>query len=400
MPRTASDAIAEFNAGREPERLALKYKAMRTNAFGFLRGSCHLFHERLAGRKLAPDDPKVWICGDLHLENFGSYLGDNGLTYFDVNDFDEAVRAPHSWDIVRLATSMLVAAPVIGVKPAAAKGMAQRLIEGYFAELAIGKPRWIERRTASGPIGALIEGLKKRDDAKYLDKRSVVKAGGRRQLIVDGVKTLAISMDDRALLKAFMDTTGKNTPNPKAMALVDAARRVAGTGSLGIARFVLLVEGHGSPGGNWLIDLKSAQPSALAPYAPDQPAWPNEAARVVAVQTLFQANTPGMLSAHRYGGAPFVLKQMQPTADRLDLTAIAAANGMDAVIDTMARLTAWGHLRGTGRYGAATADELISAAGDAKAPRDLFDRTQTMADITAADYTAYAASYDAGRLAA
>ena len=121
MARKASEAIASYNAGREPERLALKYKAMRTNAFRFLRGSCHLFHERMTAGGLAPEGPAAWICGDLHLENFGTYLGDNGLTYFDANDFDEAVRAPCTWDILRLAASMLVAAPVLAIKAAAAK---------------------------------------------------------------------------------------------------------------------------------------------------------------------------------------------------------------------------------------------------------------------------------------
>ena len=45
------DAISQiqaFNRGREAERLALKYQAMRVDAFGFLRGSCHLFYARLS----------------------------------------------------------------------------------------------------------------------------------------------------------------------------------------------------------------------------------------------------------------------------------------------------------------------------------------------------------------
>lgn len=34
--------IQQFNAGRDPERLALKMKKMRGDPFIFLRGSCHL----------------------------------------------------------------------------------------------------------------------------------------------------------------------------------------------------------------------------------------------------------------------------------------------------------------------------------------------------------------------
>ncbi len=39
--------IKSFNAQREPERPRLTYAAMRASTFAFLRGSCHLFYERL-----------------------------------------------------------------------------------------------------------------------------------------------------------------------------------------------------------------------------------------------------------------------------------------------------------------------------------------------------------------
>ena len=91
------DVISEirtFNAGREVERLKLKYQKMRKDPFSFLRGSCHLFYKRLPEFRLFKSAPLVWVCGDLHLENFGSYKGNNRLTYFDLNDFDESALAP------------------------------------------------------------------------------------------------------------------------------------------------------------------------------------------------------------------------------------------------------------------------------------------------------------------
>ena len=401
MSKTASQSILAYNKGREPERLARKMTSMRANAFSFLRGTCHLFHERMIEQKLAPKGPSAWICGDLHLENFGTYLGDNGLTYFDVNDFDEAICAPHSWDILRLAVSVMVAAPVIGLSGSAAKSAAKRLIETYYAELAEGKPRWIERKTADGPIGQLFESLKKRDNLKLLNKRTVAK-GAKRTLIVDGIKTLAIDKSDRENLAAFLQKEGKQMGLLKALALIDAGRRIAGTGSLGIARFVLLVEGDGSPNGNWLLDLKAAVPSAVAPYvAGAQPKWASEADRVVSIQTLFQANTPSLLSAHSYRGGSFLMKQLQPTADRLDLAAICSSSAaFDIVIESMARLTAWGHLRGSGRKGAASGDDLIAAAEEAKAARAILERAEALAKINAADWAQYSAAYDKGDMKA
>lgn len=52
--------IQAYNAGREPERLHLKYCKMRESAFVFLRGSCHLFYRRLPRSGLFGSAPLVW----------------------------------------------------------------------------------------------------------------------------------------------------------------------------------------------------------------------------------------------------------------------------------------------------------------------------------------------------
>ena len=85
-------AIADYNAGRDPERLRRKLALIAADPFAFMRGTCHLFYAGLSALPAAPvlrAAPRVWICGDLHLENFGTFKGDNRLVYFDLNDFDE-----------------------------------------------------------------------------------------------------------------------------------------------------------------------------------------------------------------------------------------------------------------------------------------------------------------------
>jgi uncharacterized protein (DUF2252 family) len=397
MTLTSPQRIADFNADREPERLAMKYAAMRDNPFVFLRGTCHLFHERMSEQGLTPEGPLTWLCGDLHLENFGTFLGANGLTYFDINDFDECVCAPFGCDILRLATSVIVAAPVLKVKPASVVALAQSLIDTYLAELATGKARWIERRTAEGLIGSLIESLKKRDTARLLDKRTEMR-GRKRVLKIDGDKMLEAVGEDHDGVREFFERTFAKAPNAKAMTFIDVARRIAGTGSLGSPRFVVLVEGAGSPDGNWLVDLKSTPISSVARHVGvPQPPFPDEAHRVVAIQALLQANTPDLLSAHQFRGHPYVLRQLQPSADRLDLKAAAGdVAGFGAVLETMGRLTAWAHLRGSGRYGADTADELMAVARAPKLAVDLLTRAKALAQINTADWQAYCAAFDAG----
>ena len=81
---------------------------MAQNAFAFYRGTCHLFYEDLQSDHTLPASPLTWICGDLHLENFGSYRGQNKMVYFDLNDFDEALLAPACFELVRMVTSIFI----------------------------------------------------------------------------------------------------------------------------------------------------------------------------------------------------------------------------------------------------------------------------------------------------
>lgn len=396
MTSTATDLILAHNTGREAERVAMKYAAMRGDAFRFLRGTCHLFHHRMSERHLSPEGPRAWICGDLHLENVGTYLGENGLVYFDVSDFDEAILAPFSWDILRLATSVLVGGPVIGLDEPAAKAHSKLLIESYFTELATGKPRWLERRTATGPIGDLIEKLQGRDKSKFLAKRTE-KRDGKLFVSIDSKRALEGNNQDRKDLTSFLAAFVERTPGHRPIKLLDVARRISGTGSLGVARFVILVDG--SEGAD-LLDLKASAPSALAPYVSgEQPEFESQAHRVTQIQTLFQANTPSLLSAQEFRGSPFVLKQLQPAADRLDLTLLSTDKDRfgKAMVD-MARLTAWGHLRGAGRYGSATADALIAAASAAggKASVAILAAATELATINAQDWAQYSTAYDKG----
>src|SRR5262249_7078647 len=102
------ESIKRQNQRRDPERLQLKYSAMRDSAFAFLRATRPLFYERLPRDALRVTAPLAWACGDLHLENFGTFKGDNRLVYFDLNDFDESALAPATIDLLRLLASVAV----------------------------------------------------------------------------------------------------------------------------------------------------------------------------------------------------------------------------------------------------------------------------------------------------
>ena len=398
MAGEAHDIIAAFNTGREPERLAMKYEAMAAGPFPFLRGTCHLFYQRLVENNLATGGPPAWICGDLHLENFGTYLGDTGLVYFDINDFDEAALAPVTWDIVRLVTSLFVAAGSLGLTGADRDELASDLTETWRCELTTGKPRWIERKTADGIIGALMDDLKTRRPGKFLYKRTVIKKGARR-LIAGNGKALPVTEEERAKLSDFCATLGGDTKAAKYFRFIDGARRIAGTGSLGIPRFIILIEGEGSPDGNVMLDLKEARATDVATYARQaEPNWQSPAHRVVTIMDLCQAVAPGFLKPVTFAGKPYVVRELQPEADRLNLANATRnmAEFRQAVL-IMGKLAAWAELRATGRAGSATADSLIAYAKDPFLAAAVLNSARAMAEITQADWKDYVEAYNSDR---
>ena len=389
--------IARFNAGRDPERLAMKYKAMRSSPFVFLRGTCHLFYERLPSDKVLDDAPPVWICGDMHLENFGSYKGDNRLIYFDNNDFDEACLAPSLYELVRLLTSVLVGASDLKLSRAQALALCHTAVEAYGASLAFGKSRWIEPETATGMVRDLFDALASRRRAAHLDRRTTLK-GKTRVLKVDGKKALPVSDEQRAAVTQFMHQFAAGAPNPAFFRILDVARRIAGTGSLGVDRYVILVEGKGSPDGNYLIDLKEALPSSVTPHVrTPQPKWQTEAQRVVEVQRRNQAVSQAFLHAVEFNQRSYVLRGLQPSEDRV---ALSDWDGklprLEEVVSSMAELSAWAHLRSGGRQNSSIADELIAFGNRKDWQLPLIEiATQCEAQV-AADWKAYCEAYDRG----
>lgn len=354
-------AIQTFNAGRDPERLALKYTNMRASPFVFLRGTCHLFYRRLPDAPVLAEAPAVWCCGDLHLQNFGSYKGDNRLVYFDINDFDESALAPASWDLVRFLASVLVGAGSMDVKKKEAGELCDAFLDGYCQTLVSGKAGWVERETAHGLIGDLLGSLKGRLRPAFLDSRTELK-GKHRRLRVDNGKALPASDEARAAVTQLIGGLAESRDDPRFYEVLDVARRIAGTGSLGVDRYVILVRGKDSPDGNYLLDLKETLPSSLSPYLKTpQPAWKTQAERVVEVERRLQAVPAAFLKPIRVAKRDYVLRDLQPTSDRISLD--EGRSGFDAVrgvVTEMGRILASAQLRSGGRDGSAIADELIA----------------------------------------
>ena len=386
------DRIKSFNTDRRslvfddrnPDRIQMKYSAMAANPFSFFRGTCHLFYEDLPQTGIFQSAPPVWICGDLHLQNFGSFKGndnlglqktDRKLVYFDINDFDESVLAPCSWDLARFVVSLLVAD--LGLNELESIELSQSFIHTYAQVLITGKACAIHRETAQGIVKDLLQTLKDRKRKSFIRDRLDRKLRALKRI---PNKILNVAPEDLCRIHTLVSEWGNRQPNPDFFKVLDIAQRLAGTGSLGLERYLILIEGKGYPNGSYLMDLKAARSSCLQPYLPTlQPLWTSEAHRIVEIQSRIQESPPAMLNVltdpnQTDPNQTYVLRELQPTADRLDLNTIPRSpKQLKALIETLASIVAWGHLRSGGRQRSAIADDLVAFGIDLSWQVDLLD---------------------------
>ncbi|MFM7204224.1 MAG: DUF2252 family protein [Myxococcota bacterium] len=86
--------------------------------------------------------------GNLSVDNFGTWRDAEGRLCWGVYELDEACRLPWTQDIVRLATSAVLALEALG-QPYSRENVCELILEGYLRGLsAAGKPLILESRHA------------------------------------------------------------------------------------------------------------------------------------------------------------------------------------------------------------------------------------------------------------
>jgi uncharacterized protein (DUF2252 family) len=312
---------------RFPELLAQKLQRMSASPLSFLRGSAPLFYEMLAARKdLAAGPPgEGWLVGDLHLENFGAYrpdvFTDNGTgkkrpAVFNLNDFDETVVGPWRFDVLRLTTSLLLAGRELGASGMVALDLADHLVDAWELSVFEGRPP----PSPPPPVEALLEQVRSRARTELLDARTELVDGKRRFIrgprYADLPKEILAALP-RAFEAYIASAHEADRPQKGSLAILDAALRIAGTGSLGGLRIAVLVEGKGGPNGGWIFDLKeqgTPSSSVLLPVPPMDPA--------VRVCTGFRScieHPPRVMGTTQIGKTSLFGRRLAPQEDKLVL---------------------------------------------------------------------------------
>jgi len=326
--------------------LDLKHRRMAEAPFPFLRATFYRWVQ--VCREACPElarGPAPLAVGDLHVENFGTWRDAEGRLVWGINDFDEACPMPYAIDLVRLATSAILARSENSIAIGAAEACAA-ILGGYAAAIGSGGGAFVLEE-GHAVLRQLALGAE-RDPTRFWAKMN------------QWPTARSIPAKVRALLR-------EQLPDPQSK--FRAVHRVAGLGSLGRPRYVALAA--------WRDGMVAREAKALLPsaygWALGRPKkklhYDSIIARAVRCLDPFVATRKGWL-----------LRRLGPHCSRIELADIPKERDERHFLECMGRETANVHL-GTPELVAAIRTDLRRRKSDW-----LLKAAQTMADATLRDW--------------
>ncbi|GLZ45309.1 hypothetical protein Acsp06_14940 [Actinomycetospora sp. NBRC 106375] len=356
---TLADAFADLMAA-SPAGFRTKFRKMAADAFAFYRGSACLFYADLADR----DDPwvdertrRVWIQGDLHAENFGTYLDGDGVLVFDVNDFDEAYLGPWTWDLRRLVASVALLGWSKAFSDADIDALNAAYLRAYLAAVrsfaggSAEREFALTRHNTDGPIRAALQRSRERSRRALLDDLTEIEGEDRVFRLGPGVRRLddAERAEVVAAYEAYLDTIppAKRWP-AQAYTVHDVVGRSGfGIGSAGLPAYNVLIEGPTEALDNDIV-LSMKQAVRAAPSrAVDDPeiasSFRHHGHRTALSRRALQAHADRLLGWTVLGGTGYVVSELSPYENDLDWDDLTEPRELRDVLVQLGRATARAH---------------------------------------------------------
>lgn len=342
----------------DPAAFRAKYRKMARDPHAFYRGTaCLFFHDvtREEDDWATHGADKIWIHGDLHVENFGTYLNSDGRLVFDINDFDEAYVGRFTWDLQRFAASLALVAWQKALPEEAIRKLVARYARSYLSQVdhyvASDTDDDFEIRldNAEGPVLGALALARSMRRADLLDSMTYMRDGTRR-FIEDG-STRRLPKEERAEVVAAFGSYLETIPASKRFdrALFYELRDVVGKsgfgiGSAGLPAYSVLVEGYSQALDNDVVlSMKQANVPALSRFvdaAEVNAYFEHEGHRTVVSQRALQVHTDPLLGHTQVGGVGYVVSEVSPYEVDLDWGDLNEPADMRAVVDLLGRATA------------------------------------------------------------
>ncbi|MFD5271029.1 DUF2252 domain-containing protein [Streptomyces sp. NPDC058335] len=355
----------------DPAAFRVKFRKMAASAFAFYRGTACLFYHDLdaarsglgdadtfTGPYLDDRTSRVWIHGDLHAENFGTYMDSQGRLIFNVNDFDEAYVGPFIWDLKRFSASIAL----VGYAKALSDDQITELVQVYagayrgrIRALATGaKQDEVPPFTLDTADGPLLDALR---DARSLTRfgllESMTEIRDFERRFAPGGGSIELDAATRYKVLAAFDGYLETLPEtsltrPDSYRVKDVVgRRGIGIGSAGLPSYNILLEGNSDALENdVVIYIKQAQTPAVSRHITDRPIreyFQHEGHRTVISQRALQAHADPWLGWTELDGAGQLVAEVSPYAVDLDWGDIDDPEEIAGVVADLGRATATMH---------------------------------------------------------
>ncbi len=354
--------------GADPQAFRSKFRSMARDPFAFYRGTACVFYTDLgegglfAGvddEWLNDDGRRVWVQGDLHAENFGTYMAADGRLVFDVNDFDEAYLGHWTWDPMRFCASLVL----LCWQKALPDEVMDRLVETYLRAYldqaghyrsVDDDTRWaLTLETATGAVLTSLQEAKLRTRVDLLAGATVVDSYARRFSDGAGVRRLESAETDE-VVEAFERYLGTIPEHKRdggvTYDVLDVVGRSGfGIGSAGLPAYNVLIEGFSQALDNDVVlSVKQGNVAAPSCVVDDQRVrdfFEHHGHRTALSQRALQAHADRFLGWTDLTGASgertgYVVCELSPYEADLDWDALAEPDEMVELVEQLGRATA------------------------------------------------------------
>ncbi|MET9224880.1 DUF2252 domain-containing protein [Lentzea sp. NPDC003310] len=345
----------------DPAAFRHKFRKMAAEPFAFYRGSACLFYADMAE---LPDEwadertGRIWIQGDLHAQNFGTYMDSEGTLVFDVNDFDEAYLGSFTWDLRRFAASMAL----LGWRKALPDSSITELIRTYvlsyvaqvrsFAEHPNDELFSLGLDSTEGALHRVLQRARLATRIGLLEEKTAIVDYERRfRRDREGTHELSPEVYETVLgaYESYLDTipTGKRASS-RTYAVKDVVGRSGfGIGSAGLHAYNILVEGRSQALENDVVlSMKQANVAAPSRVVADERIrsyFTDHGHRTAVSQRALQAHADPWLGHTQIDGVGYVVSELSPYEADLDWSDLTEPADMLPVLDYLGRATAKMH---------------------------------------------------------
>jgi uncharacterized protein (DUF2252 family) len=407
----------------DPEAFRQKFRKMAAGPFAFYRGSACLFYADMESEKDRWADERtsrVWIQGDLHAENFGTYMDGDGVFVFDVNDFDEAYLGHFTWDIKRMVASVALLAWMKAISDADIASLIETYVQAYveqvryFVESDRDHEYALRLETTDGEIQEILLETRLNTRVDLLDKLTLINENVERRFRRgSGVRELDNA--ERARVHAAYEAYLETIPETKRFRSLTyqvkdiVGRQGFGIGSAGLPAYNVLVEGPTQALENDVVlSMKQGNVAAPSRIVHDERIkgyFKHNGHRTAVSQRALQAHADPWLGYTEIDEVGFVVTELSPYVEDLDWSDLTEPEQMSPVLDYLGRATAKVHCvadkdSDPNIVGFQTEDEIIEAlrGNEEEFVQEMVDFGAHYSEIARSDHSLFVDAFRNGRI--